>query len=57
MEKKIETIFKISLFITMMLSFYILIVVVQNKSRYRSSFSAWTFPMLLAIFTDMMLLT
>jgi len=56
MENTIETIFKISLFITMMISFYILIIVLQNKNKYRSSFSAWTFPMLLAIFTDLMLL-
>jgi hypothetical protein len=46
-------IFKISLLITLLLSFYIFIqgLIIKHK-HYNSIYNNWQFPMLLAIFVD-----
>jgi len=48
-----ELLFKISLLVTLLLSFYIFIEVVffQDSDKKRI-FSAWQFPMLLALYID-----
>ena len=49
----LKSIFKLLMFIVMLISFYIFIMVLVVKSReYKDVFSAWQFPMLLAIFLE-----
>lgn len=46
-------IFKILLFIVMMMSFYIFVMKVVIKSNdFKGIFSSWQFPMMLALFLD-----
>jgi hypothetical protein len=52
MDKIVIQVFLMFLFITMMLSFYIFINVLNNNKKYKSVFSAWQFPMLFAIFLE-----
>lgn len=56
MPNNLETLFKLSLLLTLFLSFYIFISVTVYKSQtHKSLFSTWQFPMLLAIFLDVCL--
>lgn len=49
----VEVALKITLFIAILLSLYILInTVITREKRHKNVFSAWQFPMLLAIFID-----
>lgn len=56
-ERPIETIFKVLLFILLLISFYMFIVNIffhttnQHDQKYKA-FTAWQFPMLFAIFLD-----
>jgi len=53
----VKNAFKLLLFLIVLLSFYIFIMTVFMKStQYKSVFSTWQFPMLLAIFLDVYLL-
>ena len=53
----VKSAFKLLLFLIVLLSFYIFIVTVFMKSpQYKSVFSTWQFPMLLAIFLDVYIL-
>lgn len=50
----VETILKISLFVSLACSFYIFLShLIFNNSKYNSIFSTWQFPMILAIFLDL----
>lgn len=52
-NKILELIFKISLFITLLLSFYMFTVsFIYKNVKFFNSFSTWQFPMLLALFLD-----
>ena len=54
----IKSIFKILMFIIVLLSFYIFIMTLMLKSKeYKDIFSTWQFPMLLAIFLDILIET
>ena len=54
----IKSIFKILMFIIVLLSFYIFIMTLMLKSNdYKDIFSTWQFPMLLAIFLDILIET
>ena len=48
----INLIFKLSLFITLLLSFYIFMNTIFFTKQHIGIFSTWQFPMLLAIFLD-----
>ena len=49
----VKNAFKLLLFLIVLLSFYIFIMTLFVKStQYKSVFSTWQFPMLLAIFLD-----
>ena len=53
----IHSIFKLFLFVTLLLSFYILVSGFINSSPMKKSvFSAWQFPMLLAIFLEALII-
>ena len=57
MPNSLEIFFKLSLILTLFLSFYIFISVTIYKSpTHKSIFSTWQFPMLLAIFLDVCLI-
>ncbi len=50
----IKILFKSIFLLLLLLSFYIFIVVILYKdSRYKDIFSAWQFPMLLALIVDL----
>lgn len=52
-ETNFALLFKISLLVTLLLSFYIFIkVVFFQDSDKKGIFSAWQFPMLLALYID-----
>lgn len=49
----LKSIFKLLMFVVMLISFFIFIMVLVVKSKeYKDVFSAWQFPMLLAIFLE-----
>ncbi len=49
----VEIAFKLSLFIALLISFYIFILNIYSKqNKYSHIFTTWQFPMLLAIFLD-----
>jgi hypothetical protein len=53
----LKSIFKLLMFIVMLISFYIFIMVLVVKSKeYKDVFSTWQFPMLLAIFLEVYLI-
>ena len=53
----IKLIFRISLLFVLLISFYIFIVTLfYNDKSYKSVFSAWQFPMLLALVVDFYIL-
>lgn len=53
----VEVVFKLSLLIALLISFYIFAVnIYSKKNKYSHIFSTWQFPMLLAIFLDMYLI-
>lgn len=53
----IESAFKILLFLALLLSAYMFFMVIVMKSEaYKSRFSTWQFPMLLALFMDIIYL-
>lgn len=55
MLKEIEFLFKIVLFVAVMISLYIFIqILVVKDLRYKPIFSTWQFPMLLAIFLEVL---
>lgn len=57
MPNSLEIFFKLLLFLTLLLSFYIFISVIVYKNKtYKPIFSTWQFPMLLAIFLDVFLI-
>ncbi len=57
MPNSLEIFFKLSLILTLFLSFYIFIsVTIYKNPTYKPIFSTWQFPMLLAIFLDVFLL-
>ena len=57
MPNILEIIFKLSLIITLLLSFYIFIsVTVYRNKTYKSLYTTWQFPMFLAIFLDVFLI-
>ena len=50
----VEVALKITLFIAILLSFYIFVTTLITKEKHHKRlFSAWQFPMLLAIFIDL----
>ena len=52
----IKSIFKILMFIIVLVSFYIFIMTLMlNTKDYKDIFSTWQFPMLLAIFLDILI--
>jgi len=54
----IKIIFKSTFLILLLLSFYIFIVVLLYKdNHYKDIFSAWQFPMLLALVVDLYIIT
>ena len=56
-EYYLEFAFKLSLFIALLISFYIFIInIYSKKNKYSHIFSTWQFPMLLAIFLDICLI-
>ena len=55
MFKELEFLFKIVLFIAVIISFYIFIqTLVVKDVKYKKIFSTWQFPMLLAIFLEVL---
>ncbi len=53
----LKSIFKLLMFIVMLISFFIFIMTLVVKSKeYKDVFSAWQFPMLLAIFLEVYLI-
>jgi uncharacterized integral membrane protein len=57
MPSHLESIFKLSLIITLLLSFYIFIsVTVYKHNTHKLLYTTWQFPMLLAIFLDVFLI-
>uniref|UniRef100_A0A6C0CXB2 Uncharacterized protein n=1 Tax=viral metagenome TaxID=1070528 RepID=A0A6C0CXB2_9ZZZZ len=57
MPNSLEIFFKLSLLLTLFLSFYIFIsVTIYKNPNHKPIFSTWQFPMLLAIFLDVCLL-
>ena len=55
MFKELEFLFKIILFIAVIISFYIFIqTLVVKDVKYKKIFSTWQFPMLLAIFLEVL---
>lgn len=55
MLKELEFLFKIVLFIAVIISFYIFIqILVVKDLTYKKIFSTWQFPMLLAIFLEVL---
>jgi hypothetical protein len=53
----VQNVFLAFLFITMVLSFYILIqAILYKKSNYKMLYSTWQFPMLLALFMETIIL-
>ena len=57
MPNSLEIIFKLSLILTLFLSFYIFISVTVYKNKtYKSLYTTWQFPMILAIFLDVFLI-
>jgi hypothetical protein len=53
----LKSIFKLLMFIVMLISFFIFIMTLVVKSKeYRDVFSTWQFPMLLAIFLEVYLI-
>ena len=45
--------FKILMFLVMLLSFYMFIMTIAAKSKdFKGIYSAWQFPMILALFVD-----
>ena len=55
MLKELEFLFKIVLFIAVIISFYIFIqILVVKDLTYTKIFSTWQFPMLLAIFLEVL---
>lgn len=57
MPNSLEIFFKLSLLLTLFLSFYIFIsVTIYKNSTHKTIFSTWQFPMLLAIFLDVCLI-
>jgi len=53
----LKSIFKLLMFIVMLISFFIVIMTLVVKSKeYRDVFSTWQFPMLLAIFLEVYLI-
>ena len=56
MPNNLEIFFKLSLIITLFLSFYIFIsVTVYRHKTHKSLYTTWQFPMLLAIFLEVFL--
>ena len=54
---KIQTIFLVLLFITMIVSLYIFIqAILCDKNNYKCIYSTWQFPMLLALFLESLML-
>jgi hypothetical protein len=51
----IKNIFKLSLLVSLLISFYIFINTIFFNSSHKSLFSTWQFPMLLAIFLEVWL--
>ena len=50
----VEFALKITLLIAVILSFYIFVTtIITNEKHHKHLFSAWQFPMLLAIFIDL----
>jgi hypothetical protein len=57
MPNSLEIFFKLSLLLTLFLSFYIFIsVTIYKNQTHKTIFSTWQFPMLLAIFLDVCLI-
>ena len=53
----VKSIFKLFMFVVMLISFFIFIMTLVVKSKeYKDVFSAWQFPMLLAIFLEVYLI-
>jgi hypothetical protein len=53
----LKSIFKLFMFIVMLISFFIFIMTLVVKSKeYKDVFSTWQFPMLLAIFLEVYLI-
>ena len=53
----LKSIFKLLMFVVMLISFFIFIMTLIVKSKeYRDVFSTWQFPMLLAIFLEVYLI-
>lgn len=53
MPNIINTLFKVSILITLLLSFYIFMNTLLAKSNeHKTIFTTWQFPMLLALFLD-----
>ena len=53
-ENIIKLIFKSVFLLLLLLSFYIFIIVIMYKdNHYKDIYSAWQFPMLLALFVDL----
>ena len=53
----LKSIFKLLMFIVMLISFFIFIMTLIVKSKeYKDVFSTWQFPMLLAIFLEVYLI-
>lgn len=48
----IENIFKLSMLCTLLLSFYIYVMSISSKTH-KYQFNAWQFPMLLALFIEL----
>ena len=51
-ENYIVKLFLFFLFVTMIISFYMFINVLQDRTKFKNAFSAWQFPMLFAIFLE-----
>ena len=52
-KRATETIFKILLLVTLIISFYMFIVTfITKQPKYFNTFSSWQFPMLLALLID-----
>ena len=53
----LKSIFKLLMFVVMLISFFIFIMTLIVKSKeYKDVFSTWQFPMLLAIFLEVYLI-
>ena len=54
-DKYLHLLFTFFLLLALLLSFYFFIItVVLNKDKHRSIFTTWQFPMLLAVFMDVL---